>query len=212
MPVGVGLGYAVKVKQQASVVCIFMGEAVVETGVFFKSLNFAILKRLPVLFACENNLYSVYSSLAVRQPPLRSIHELIGAFGLPAAHVDGNNALEVADATSQAVRSIRSGHGPCFLEFSTYRWREHCGPRFDNQLGYRTPEEFANWQARDPIPRLEKLLIEDGTLDSGSAADIDRVVMREVPDAFEFAAASAFPDAAEAYTDLYAQPRPPLSR
>ena len=204
VPVGVGLGYAVKVQQEPSVVCIFLGDAVVETGVFFESLNFAILKRLPVLFVCENNLYSVYSPLAVRQPPGRAIHQLIGAFGLPSALVDGNDAVQVTDATARAVRSIRDGNGPYFLEFATYRWREHCGPRFDNHLGYRTPEEFAAWQALDPIPRLEKTLIEGGLLDAIGVADIDRAVRSKVDAAFAFAEASAFPDPAEAYTDLYA--------
>jgi len=204
VPVGVGLGYAAKVKREPTVVAIFIGDAVVETGVFFESLNFAILKRLPVLFVCENNLYSVYSPLAVRQPPGRVIHELIGAFGLPSAGVDGNDVLLAADAARQAVRSIREGNGPYFLEFSTYRWREHCGPRFDNHLGYRAMDEFTAWQALDPIPRLENRLIGNGALEGAALAEMDRAIGSEVDAAFAFAEASAFPEPSEAYTDLYA--------
>lgn len=204
VPVGVGLAYAAKVKREPTIVCVFIGDAVAETGVFFEALNFAVLKRLPVLFACENNLYSVYSPLAVRQPPGRVIHQLVGGFGLPTALVDGNDAIAVAEAAAQAVRSIRDGNGPYFLEFATYRWREHCGPRFDNHLGYRTPEEFATWQARDPIPRLERLLIDNGTLDESGLATIEHAVRHEVDAAFAFAEASAFPEPSDAFTDLYA--------
>ena len=81
VPVGVGLAYAFKVKRSDKVSCVFMGDAVAEAGVFFESVNFAVLKKLPVLFICENNLYSVYSPLSVRQPPGRSIYRMVAGHG-----------------------------------------------------------------------------------------------------------------------------------
>ena len=195
VPVGVGLAYASMVRRADQVTCVFMGDAVAETGVFFESVSFAVLKQLPVLFICENNLYSVYSPLGARQPAGRSIHEMVGAMGLPAVHGDGNDAREVYSTVSGAIEAIRSGSGPRFFEFATYRWREHCGPSYDNDLGYRSEAEFAEWKARDPIARLERELLVAGTM---TRADLDAMqveIRREVSEAFVFARRSPFPDA-----------------
>jgi len=212
VPVGVGLAYAIKLKHGEQVSCVFMGDAVAEAGVFFESINFAALKKLPVLFVCENNLYSVYSPLRVRQPEGRRIYNMVEAVGVPSAHGDGNDGPAVYQIVSTALSEIRAGAGPRFVEFDTYRWREHCGPLYDNDLGYRTEAEFLEWKAKDPIPRLERRLIGDG---SASQADMDRMrvdIEGEVARAFEFAESSPFPDAREAYTSVYSgggeQPSP----
>lgn len=207
VPVGVGLAYAQKLRKTDRVVTVFIGDAVIEAGVFYESLNFAILKRLPVLFVCENNLFSVYTPLAQRQPEGRSIHKLIAGFGIPSAHGDGNDAREVHALASAAIASIRAGNGPSFLEFSTYRWREHCGPNYDDDIGYRSPEEAKAWRLLDPIPRLEKLLIDEGIAERGAIDAIDAATRAKVDAAFAFAKASPFPAPSDAFTDLYA-PQP----
>jgi TPP-dependent pyruvate/acetoin dehydrogenase alpha subunit len=145
VPVGVGLAYAMRLKRTEQVSCVFMGDAVAEAGVFFESVNLAVLKQLPVLFICENNLYSVYSPLGVRQPEGRSIHQMAAAMRLPSAHGDGNDVLAIYQMVEEGVRSIRAGGGPRFYEFATYRWREHCGPLYDNDVGYRSLAEFEEW-------------------------------------------------------------------
>ena len=157
VPVGVGLAYAIKLRGADQVSCVFLGDAVVEAGVFFESANFAVLKRLPVLFVCENNLYSVYSPLSVRQPEGRKIHEMVAGLGLKILHGDGNDVQFVFKTASDAVSGIRSGSGPVFMEFSTYRWREHCGPFYDNDIGYRSEQEFEEWKRKD-WPRVKKTL------------------------------------------------------
>ena len=203
VPVGVGLAYGIRHHGTDQVSCIFLGDAVAETGVFFESLNFAVLKNLPTLFICENNLYSVYSPLHVRQPVGRAIHSLADAMGANARHCDGNDVRAAHAMAVDAVQAIRAGGGPQFLEFSTYRWREHCGPLFDNDIGYRTEAEFEEWKAKDPILRLESSLLAERAL---AAADIDAMrseTEREVAAAFDFAQSSPFPDASEASRDLY---------
>jgi TPP-dependent pyruvate/acetoin dehydrogenase alpha subunit len=203
VPVGVGLAYGIKHRRSDRVSCVFMGDAVAEAGVFFESLNFAALKQLPVLFVCENNLYSVYSPLSVRQPSGRPIHTLAAAMGVTARHGDGNDVRAAYSIVAEAVRAIRAGQGPQFVEFSTYRWREHCGPLYDNDIGYRTPAEFEEWKAKDPIARLEKALLADGTLTS---ADIDAMqgkIDTEIAAAFDFAERSPFPEPVQAFTDVY---------
>ena len=206
VPVGVGLAYGMKIKRTDQVSCIFLGDAVVEAGVFFESVNFAVLHRLPVLFVCENNLYSVYSPLRVRQPEGRQIHKMVAGMGLPASCGDGNDAREIFNATAEALCAIREGGGPRFLEFATYRWREHCGPNYDNDIGYRSEIEYLEWKAKDPIPRLENDMRSGGDM---SAFEMERMVAdiaREVNSAFDFADASPFPDATAAFDDLYSSP------
>ena len=204
VPVGVGLGYGMKVKGTKQVACVFHGDAVVEAGAFYESANFAALKKLPVLFICENNMYSVYSPLRVRQPDGRRIFEMVAGIGIPARHGDGNDAAEVYAMTQEAIDNIRAGKGPQFLEFSTYRWREHCGPFFDNDIGYRTEAEYLEWRAKEPIAAFESKLRAGGVVKDADVTAMDDDITREVNAAFDFADSSPFPDAALAYTDLVA--------
>lgn len=205
VPVGVGLAYGMKFKRSSQVSCVFHGDAVVEAGVFFESVNFAALKKLPVLFVCENNLYSVYSPLHVRQPQGRSIARMVEGVGVPAVCGDGNDVAEVYEMTQGALAAIRAGGGPRFLEFSTYRWREHCGPAYDNDLGYRTEAEFIAWQAKDPITRFEATLRDSGAISAAELGHMDEEIEREINAAFTFAEASPFPEPAHAYTHVYAE-------
>lgn len=206
VPVGVGLAYAIKLRGADQISCIFLGDAVVEAGGFFESANFAALKKLPVLFICENNLYSVYSPLGVRQPAGRKIHEMVAGLGMRVLHGDGNDAKFVLDTASQAISEIRAGGGPAFIEFSTYRWREHCGPFYDNNIGYRSEQEFEEWKQKEPIARLERELIRHGVITPTELEDMDRAIRLETEEAFEFAESSAFPLPEEAFTGLYANP------
>ena len=203
IPVGVGLAYGMKCKGTDQVSCVFHGDAAVETGVFYESVNFAVVKKLPVLFLCENNLYSVYSPLSVRQPEGRSIAKMADGLGMKTGSGDGNDVTEVYAKTSEALASIRVGDGPQLLEFATYRWLEHCGPNYDNDIGYRTEAEFIGWKARDPIARFESSLLADGIVSASEVVQMDWDIKCEVNAAFEFAEGSPFPDAADAFTDCY---------
>ncbi len=213
VPVGVGLAYGMKLKRSGQVSCVFHGDAVVEAGVFFESVNFAVLKQLPVLFVCENNLYSVYSPLRVRQPEGRAIAAMAAGLGLQAACGDGNDAAQVHRMACEALGAIRAGGGPRFLEFSTYRWLEHCGPAYDNDLGYRTESEFLAWKAKEPIGRLETSLLDAGQITRDESAQMDQAIEREVNAAFAFAEASPPPEDESACADLHAEaPRTRLER
>jgi len=184
---------------------VFLGDAVVETGAFFESVNFAILKKLPVLFVCENNLYSVYSPLGVRQPEGRRIATMISGLGIPTFSGDGNDAAAVYVSVCDSVAAIRAGGGPRFVEFSTYRWLEHCGPSYDNHIGYRSESEFLEWQAKEPITRLERMMLDDSTLSFSELQLMTDNISLEVQEAFTFAESSPMPRADRAYTDLYSE-------
>lgn len=204
IPVGVGLGLSFKLSGTDQVSCIFLGDGAVETGVFFESMNFAAVQKLPVLFICENNLYSVYSPLRVRQPEGRKIFEMAKAIGVESAHGDGNDVELVFRMISDSIAHIRAGGGPQFLEFDTYRWREHCGPNFDNDIGYRTEQEYLKNRALEPLGRLQEKLLQEGRItQSEIAADEERIRI-ETEAAFLFAIESPFPDASDAYKNIYA--------
>jgi len=203
IPIGVGLGLSFAIKGTDQVSCIFFGDGAVEEGVFYESANFAALRKLPVLFVCENNLYSVYSNIRSRQPAGRAIHRMVGAMGMETRHGDGNDAVAVHEELQEVVAGIRAGNGPCFLELDTYRWREHCGPNYDNDLGYRSEAEFLAWKAKDPIPQLCERLLAKGVLTAAAVAAMEAAIAEEVEQAFAFAEAAPFPPPEAASAHLY---------
>jgi len=203
IPLAVGLGLSIKLHKTDQISCVFFGDACAEEGVFFESINFAVLRKLPVLFVCENNLYSVYSPLRVRQPEGREIFEMVKGLGISSEHCDGNNIWEVFSLADKAAAGIRNGNGPYFLEFSTYRWREHCGPNFDNDLGYRTEEEYLSWKERDPIALLEAQLLAQGAMDQAGIEEMEGTIQTEVEEAFNYAEKSPFPNPEDAFVGLY---------
>jgi len=123
--------------------------------------------------------------------------------GVPAEYGDGNNAAEAFTKVERAVKSIRQGSGPRFFEFATYRWREHCGPNFDNDIGYRTEEEYLAWKERDPLKLLESQLLSEGIIRRDDIEEMRVNIQQEVDQAFDFAERSPFPDTEEAFTGLY---------
>ena len=203
IPVGVGLGLSIKLKQTDQVSCVYLGDGATEEGVFYESVNFAVLKQLPVLFICENNLYSVYSPLKDRQPTGRSISDMVEALGCSSDSGDGNNVLEVYNSVNSAIKRIRLGKGPQFLEFATYRWLEHCGPNYDNDIGYRSEEEFLTWKKKDPVRLQEEELVARGLLNSEAIDEMKRQLSVEVEEAFVFADQSDFPGPEDVFKDLY---------
>lgn len=188
IPIGVGLAFATWLKQEKDVTIVFFGEGATEEGVFVESLNFAALKNLPVLFVCENNFYSVYSPLNVRQPERRDRAAIARAHGIAAKSGYGNDVEEVYRLAEEAIGSIREGNGPVFLEFETYRHREHCGPNFDNDIGYRTEEEFLFWEKQCPIKLQAQRIVPDFPLEQLSLP-----ILSEIEEAFAFADQSPFP-------------------
>jgi len=204
IPIAVGTAFGSVMLNEQRVTVVFFGDAAVEEGVFHESINFAILKKLPVVFVCENNLYAVYSPLSVRQPEGKEIFELAKGHSVESYQGDGNDVIQVYKLAEQAIGKARQGNGPTFLEFKTYRWREHCGPYYDNDLGYRTESEFQKWKQRCPIERLKERLLGDRVLCN---QDIKRMVSNlevEIEDAVAFAKESPFPEGQFLLEDIYA--------
>ena len=188
IPVAVGLGLSLKLKKEDGLSCVFFGDGAIEEGAFYESINYAVVHKLPVLFICENNLYSVYSGLTVRQPQGRKIYEMVDAMGIQTDHGYGNDVEEVQKKVSNAKDKIFGGQGPQFIEFNTYRWREHCGPNYDNDIGYRSEAEYLEWKEKDPLKDININL-------SKEQLDIEtKKIKNEIDDAFSYADDSDFPD------------------
>lgn len=199
IPVGVGLGLANKLQKKNNISCIFFGDGSTEEGLFYESVNFAVLKNLPVLFICENNLYSVYTPLAIRQPKNRTIYEMVKGMGCFVNNGNGNDVIDVYNKSSEAISLIKKGEGPVFLEFSTYRWREHCGPNYDNDLGYRTTEEFENWKKNDPILNWQNYLLTKQIITDEIIINMENLINKEIAVAFEYAEKTPFPNENELF-------------
>lgn len=204
IPIGVGLGLSLQLKQSTDISVIFFGDGSTEEGVFYEAVNFSIVRNLPVLFVCENNLYSVYSPLSVRQPSGRKIYEMVAAMGITTMYADGNDVEVTYQAAQEAINFVRSGKGPFFLELSTYRWREHCGPNYDNNIGYRSESEFLDWKKRDPIAGYAEKLIKNNLLDSIEYLNMQNQIDDQINEAFEYAKNSPYPLSKEAFEGLYA--------
>lgn len=186
IPLAVGVALADAMQGRDHVTVCFFGEGAVDEGAFHESINLAALWHLPVLFACENNRYSMGMALE-RAEAQTDLALKAAGYAVPSWQVDGMDVLAVEAATRRAVTTIRGGGGPVFVEYLTYRFRAHS--MYDPDL-YRDPAEVAAWKERDPIPAFAALLRERGHLDDDRLAAIEADVDAEIDAAVAFAEAS----------------------
>jgi TPP-dependent pyruvate/acetoin dehydrogenase alpha subunit len=191
-----GYAFALRYRNQAALVVSFFGDGATEEGVFAETLNFAVLKRLPLIFVCENNQYAIHTHQRRRQGT-PAICDRVRAHGMPAECIENNDLVRLFERFQIAAAQVRAGAGPWFFEVMTYRWKEHVGPNSDYQLGYRTEEEARPWFQGDPVRRLGELV------EPAERARIEDEVDEEIRAAFAFAEDSPFPEAAELYADVY---------
>lgn len=203
IPVGVGIALAMKIRGSSGICCIFLGDGAVEQGVFYESVNFVALHNLPVIFLCENNFYSVYSPLSVRQPEGRRIHELVCAIGVKGIYDSGIDIEALYTTLNVAFEQVRSAKRPVFIEVETYRWREHCGPNYDDDLGYRSSQEIRYWKDNDILNQFQGRLLTDNILTGKDIAGMDERINKEISEAFHYAEDSPFPERDELFNDIY---------
>lgn len=203
VPLATGAALAAQMQRLDRVSVVFIGDATTEEGVTSESLNFAALKKLPVIFFCENNFYSVQSPLWTRQPE-REIHKWAAGYAMPSVLVDGMNVLEVYEATRKAVERARDGGGPTFIEARCYRFRAHGGAGDDSRTGYRDLAEAEAWQQFCPIKMYFEFLCGAGLIDEMRAERMRADIMAEVLEAFDYAQKSPNPVEADLYVHVYA--------
>ncbi|MBM4298435.1 MAG: thiamine pyrophosphate-dependent dehydrogenase E1 component subunit alpha [Deltaproteobacteria bacterium] len=197
IPNAVGYAYAMKHRRKPTVVASFFGDGAVDEGVFHESMNFAALKKLPIVFICENNRYAIHTHQSLRQS-VANICDKARTYGIPAERIDDSDVMRIFERTKAAVETLRAGEtGPFFFECLTYRLKEHVGPNEDFNLGYRARAEAEPWIKIDPIESLAKRIA------LPQREKIEAEVDAEIREAFEFAEASPFPSALELFTDVY---------
>lgn len=197
IPHAAGYALALQLRGEQRVVASFFGDGATEEGVFYETLNFATLKKLPVLFVCENNFYAIHSPLHARQAA--SILDRARGFGLTCDRVENGDVHAVLAKAEAAVAAIRAGLGPRFLEVVSYRWKEHVGPGEDFAAGYRSAMDAARWRALDPVSVVGSRIASD------LRGRIERAVEERIREAFEFAERSPEPRDHHLYVDLYAE-------
>lgn len=193
----IGYAYALKQHRQKEIVVSFFGDGATDEGVFYESLNWAALKKLPLILVCENNGYAIHTHQTKRQSETE-IWKKVAAFGIQAVRIEGNDVHEIHRQISQAAAALRSGQpGPYFFECMTYRWREHVGPNQDFQLGYRDEAEARPWIENDKVIGIGELL------PKFTRERIIAEVEAEIEEAFVFAEESPFPDPTELLTEVF---------
>ena len=180
IPIGVGLAYSLKLNNQKNLVCIYIGDASVEEGVFYESLNFCVVKKLPVVFICENNFYSVYTHLNERQPKNRKIYKLAKAIGAKSYKLNQNNPFDLFLNFKKIFEKVRKTSFPHFVEIETFRFLEHCGPNDDTKLGYRTLKELNNWKKKDPLIFAKNYLVKKNIFKKEKLDSLDKNIFKNV--------------------------------
>ncbi|MBI4744819.1 MAG: thiamine pyrophosphate-dependent dehydrogenase E1 component subunit alpha [Actinobacteria bacterium] len=201
----VGAALASKIRKENRVTVSFFGDGASGEGVLYESLNFASLKRLPIIFACENNLYSTHMPIKECRSK-NNIFEIGNSFCIPSYRVDGNDVLKVYELTKKAVEKCKENKGPVFIEFMTYRLRGHVGAD-DNIQGNRTDirpnDEIEEWKRKDPLKKFEKFLLENGFLTKENMEIIKKEIEEEVRNAYVFAQNSPYPEKSELINHVF---------
>jgi acetoin:2,6-dichlorophenolindophenol oxidoreductase subunit alpha len=203
VPIAVGAGLSAQVRGSDQVALSFFGDGASNSGGVHESMNLASVWKLPVIFFCENNGFQVSLS-AARSTSVTDVSKRAAGYAMPGVTVDGQDPLAVYAATSAAVERARAGEGPSLVEAKTYRTREHAEAIFINT--YRSDEEIAEWEKRDPIAAFEGRLRESTEISAETLEEISEAAREDVSKALAFAEASEVPDSAEAFTGLFADP------
>ena len=199
IPVATGAALSAKMKNTGQVVLSFFGDGATNQGAFHEALNFGAIWKLPIIYICENNLYAMSTPIE----DITNVEDLVeraSSYGMPSKIVDGNDVLAVKEATGQAVDKARAGDGPTFIECKTYRQLGHSK---SDQREYRTKKEEEEWQAKDPIERFKKKLLQENIASQAQLEKIEQGVGKEIEDAVKFAQDSLTLTADKLYEDLY---------
>ena len=204
MPVAVGIGLSCKMRKTKNVVVCFFGDGASNEGAFHEALNGAAIWNLPVIFACENNLYGASTRINKVMKP-KNIADRASAYGIQGEVVDGNNVLEVNRTALKAIKRAREGKGPALIEIKTYRIVGH-SRRDANK--YRDKKEEKEWFAKDPVKKLREYILENKVMDDKKLLEqIEKDILNEIEQAVEYAKKSPEPKPEDALEDVYFEMR-----
>lgn len=197
--ISIGAGLSAQYRGTKQVCVCFFGDASTNQGTFHESLNMASLWKLPVVFVCENNLYGISINQS-RHQAIKDISERAASYNMPGITVDGNDVFAVYDAANEAIKRAREGKGPTLIECKTYRQRGH----FEGDPGtYKPVEEQEAWLKKDPVPRMEKFILDNDVLNEDKLRLVQEEIDKEIEDAVEFANNSPYPSLDSIVEDVY---------
>ena len=201
IPMGAGIAFAEKYNKTGKLCICYFGDGAIRQGAFHEALNMAMNWKLPVIFVVENNGYAMGTSVA-RSSNVTELYTLGEAYDIPSEPVDGMSVEAIHEAVARAAERARKGDGPTFLEFRTYRYRGHS---MSDPQKYRSKEEVEKYKHRDPIEQIRAVILDSKFATEEDLEAIDKKVKDIVAESVQFAEESEFPDAKEAYTDVYVE-------
>jgi pyruvate dehydrogenase E1 component alpha subunit len=196
VPIAVGVGLSIKMRQTEQVAMVIFGDGAANEGAFHESLNMASIWDLPIIYLCENNQYGMSMSVK-RATNIENISQRACAYNIPGVTVDGNDVFAVYEAVKTAKARALAGDGPTLIECLTYRWKGHS--KSDRQA-YRTRDEVKEWQKKDPIPRLTAVL----GIDDEQIATMQAEIQQQIEADVAFADGSPEPDISTILEGVYA--------
>ena len=199
MPVAVGAALSCKMRKTNNVTVCFLGDGASNEGAFHESMNAAAIWDLPIVFACENNLYGASTpiSMTCRLPDIAG---RAPAYGMPGEVVDGNDVFAVNEAATRAIERAREGKGPTFLELKTYRIGGHSR---NDSCGYRSKEEEKEWLEKEPLRRCREHLQKRGLANEAALEKIEKKIADDIEEAIRFAKASPDPKPEDALKNIF---------
>lgn len=201
MPVATGLALAFKIRGESRVAFAGTGDGGSSRGDFHEAMNFAAVRKLPVVFFCNNNQYA-YSTPMRLQMAITDVVDRAKAYGMPGHIVDGNDVAAVYLASKRAIAQARAGGGPTFLEFKTMRMHGHSE---HDPAKYVPRELLEEWKKKDPILKAERWLIELGYANESYFRDVEERAKKDVEAGVEFAEQSPLPDGPEVLEGVFAE-------
>jgi acetoin:2,6-dichlorophenolindophenol oxidoreductase subunit alpha len=192
VPLAVGDALSFKIRHKPNVVVVFFGDGAIDEGVVYESMNFAALKKLPVVFICENNFFADYSKASARQAS-EDIPGKAKAFGVPAIGINGQDVVKVFTTTQEAIKRARDGKGPTLIEAKVFRFKGHCGTGEDIGPNLRTEQELESQKKKCPIIGLGKIMLSNNLLTEESIGLMKKKIQLQINEAVEFGKNSPLP-------------------
>lgn len=202
IPLALGCAFVNQHKKNGKLTAVFFGDGATDEGVFWESINFACLKKLPVMFICEDNDLAIHSKGSERQG-YHSITDIISKFDCHVLKSESTDPEVIADLAKQGVDHIYENRGPVFCHLKYYRYLEHVGINEDFQFGYRSRDEFESWNKVDPV-RMQRIKLLNNGLEEKSIREIENVVLEKIEKSIQRAYRAPYPSEKELYQDIFA--------
>jgi TPP-dependent pyruvate/acetoin dehydrogenase alpha subunit len=202
IPIAVGAAFAFQMQNKNNIAISFFGDGAADEGVLYESFNFAALRKIPVIFICENNFLAINSRVETRQAS-GNLPGRAEAFGIPGVKIDGNNVIEVYKTVNDMVKKAKQKKGPGFIEAITYRWKGHIGVEDDIGPGMRSEEELEEWKNKCPIKRHEKFLVENNVLSKKEINKTREKIHEIIDKAEQYGRNAPLPKESDLYKDVF---------